>query len=65
MIANVEKRVAHRFGAKGARVQSTFLGGRHDAQRGEEAHKLLFGPGAHDGFDESGMVVPPRINRFV
>ena len=27
--------------------------------------KLLFGLGAHDGFDECGVVIPLRINRFV
>ena len=61
-IAGVEKRVAHRFGAKGARIQPALLGGRHDAQRGEETVELLLGSGTHDGFDECGVVVPLEIN---
>ena len=65
MIASVEKRIAHRFGTKGARIQPALLGGRHDAQRGEETAELLLGLGTHDGFDECGVVVPLEINRFV
>ena len=62
VIASVEKRIAHRFGTKGARIQPALLGGRHDAQRGEETAELLLGPGTHDGFDECGVVVPLEIN---
>ena len=62
VIASVEKRIAHRFGTKGARIQPALLGGRHDAQRGEETAELLLGLGTHDGFDECGAVVPLEIN---
>ena len=61
-IASVEKRIAHRFGTKGARIQPALLGGRHDAQRGEETAEFLFRLGTHDGFDECGVVVPLEIN---
>ena len=33
--------------------------------RGEETAELLLGPGTHDRFDECGVVIPLRINRFV
>ena len=62
VIARVEKRIAHRFGTKGARIQPALLGGRHDAQRGEETVELLLRLGTHDGFDECGVVVPLEIN---
>ena len=56
MIASVEKRIAHRFGTKGARIQPALLGGRHDAQRGEETAELLLGPGTMTDSTNAGWL---------